>query len=74
MTQLSIQFGQDCPCGGRTGHPYNARSIKHEATKKHQRWVNQGQTTTPMKQTTPMHDVPSTSASPSTSWKAGEVW
>lgn len=41
MTQLSIQFSQPCPCGGRTGHPHNRRSAIHEASKKHQRWLGQ---------------------------------
>lgn len=74
MTQLSIQFGQDCPCGGRTGHPHNARTTKHEATKRHQRWVNQGQSTTrTTTQTTPKTDGSSTSASPSVSLKEAKV-
>ena len=73
MTQLSQQFSQPCPCGGRTAHPHSARSLKHEASKMHQRWLNQGQTTSQTNQTTPTRDVPSTCSSQSTSWKAEEV-
>lgn len=71
MTQLGVQFGQDCACGGRTGHPHNARSVRHEASKRHQRWISQNQTTT---QTTPKTDATtSASSSPPTSSMGGKA-
>ena len=73
MTQLSIQFTQPCPCGGRTSHPHNARTAAHESSKRHQRWVSQGQQTNQMNQTTQTHAVPSTSASPSVSLKEAKA-
>lgn len=59
MSQLSIQFSQPCPCGGRTGHPHNRRTAIHEASKRHQRF-SQGQLTRPPMTPTPA--VPSASA------------
>ena len=70
MTQLGVQFGQDCACGGRTSHPHNARTKKHEASKRHIRFI-QSQTTTTM---TPKTDgTTSASSSPSTSSTGGRA-
>lgn len=68
MSQLSIQFSQPCPCGGRTGHPHNRRTAIHEASKKHQRFIQSQKTT----QTTPKSDGSSASSSPMTSSTAGK--
>ena len=69
MTQLGVQFGQDCACGGRTSHPHNARTKKHEASKRHIRFI-QSQTTT----MTPKTDgTTSASSSPSTSSTGGRA-
>ncbi len=66
MSQLSIQFSQPCPCGGRTGHPHNRRTAIHEASKKHQRFIQS-------QKTTPKSDASSSSSSPPTSSTAGKA-
>lgn len=41
MSSCSIAFSKECPCGGRTSYEHNERTRIHEATKKHQKWVEQ---------------------------------
>lgn len=67
MSSCSIAFTRPCPCGGRTSHENNARTAVHEASKKHQRFI-QSQT-----QTTPKTGASSASSSPSTSSTAGKA-
>ena len=73
MPQQSLRFSQSCPCGGRTGYANTARNTIHEASKKHQRWLSQGQTTSPTTQTTLTPAGPSTYSSQSVFLMEGEA-
>ena len=66
MSSCSIAFTRPCPCGGRTSHENNARTAIHEASKKHQRFIQS-------QKTTPKPDATSSSSSPSTSSTAGKA-
>ena len=65
MSSCSVAFNKPCPCGGRTADPYSKRTREHEASKKHQRFIQALPRSTPPTPPTPA--VPSASASPSVS-------